>query len=318
MNGWKLFLLTIALSIALIGCSSSAGTGDGTGGTDMGDASESEDKVRVTTTIGQIADAVQHIGGDRVEVQAIMGPGTDPHVYRTSQGDISKLEEADIIFYNGLNLEGNMNDMFVNMAQSKPVIAVTEQIPEDQLLEVEEGIYDPHVWFDLKLWQEAVKVIESRLREIDPDHADRYAENAAAYLREIQDLHEYIQERIAEIPEESRMLVTAHDAFGYFGNAYGMEVRGLQGISTDAEYSVNDVNAIVDLVTEHNIKAVFIESSVSEKAIQAVVEGAAAKGHDLTIGGELFSDAMGEEGTEEGTYIGMIKHNVDTIVDALK
>ena len=277
-----------------------------------------EDKVRVTTTIGQIADAVQHIGGDRVEVQAIMGPGTDPHVYRASQGDISKLEEADIIFYNGLNLEGNMNDMFVNMAQSKPVIAVTEQIPEEQLLEVEDGIYDPHVWFDLKLWQEAVKVIEKRLSESDPGHADRYAENAAAYLSEIQALHEYIQERVAEIPEESRMLVTAHDAFGYFGNAYGMEVRGLQGISTDAEYSVNDVNAIVDLVTEHNIKAAFIESSVSEKAIQAVVEGAAAKGHDLTIGGELFSDAMGEEGTEEGTYIGMVKHNVDTIVDALK
>lgn len=312
MNWWKQLFLTSTLAILLIGCNTAASTSDAEGETGT------DSKIQITATTGQVADAAKNVGGDHVNVETIMGPGTDPHVYRASQGDIAKLENADIIFYNGLNLEGNLSDVFVSMANKKPVVPVADRIPEDQLLEEEEGIYDPHVWFDLELWQEAVTAVEESLAELDPDNSDSYRENAEAYMSEIQKLHEYAQERINEIPEESRMLVTAHDAFGYFGEAYGLEVRGLQGISTDAEYSVNDVNRIVDLVTENNIKAVFIESSVSERAIQAVVEGAAAQGHELEIGGELFSDAMGEEGTEEGTYIGMVKHNVDTIVDALK
>lgn len=311
MKRWKKLILIGVLAVTLIGCSSSASTNNDT-------TTDDDGKLKVTTTIGQIADAVKNVGGDHVEVEPLMGPGTDPHVYRASQGDIAKLDGADIIFYNGLNLEGNMGDILVKMAKDKPTIAVTEAISEDQLLEQDDGIYDPHVWFDLQLWQEAVKAVEVGLSEIDPAHEDAYRENAEAYLNEIEEMHSYVQERISEIPEQSRLLVTAHDAFGYFGDAYGLEVHGLQGISTDAEYSVSDVNDIVDLVTENNIKAVFIESSVSERAIEAVVEGAAAKGHELQIGGELFSDAMGEAGTEEGTYIGMVKFNVDTIVDALK
>mgnify|MGYP001378600140 CR=1 FL=1 len=311
MKRWKKLILIGVLAVTLIGCSSSASTNNDT-------TTDDDGKLKVTTTIGQIADAVKNVGGDHVEVEPLMGPGTDPHVYRASQGDIAKLDGADIIFYNGLNLEGNMGDILVKMAKDKPTIAVTEAISEDQLLEQDDGIYDPHVWFDLQLWQEAVKAVEVGLSEIDPAHEDAYRENAEAYLNEIEEMHSYVQERISEIPEQSRLLVTAHDAFGYFGDAYGLEVHGLQGISTDAEYSVSDVNDIVDLVTENNIKAVFIESSVSERAIAAVVEGAAAKGHELQIGGELFSDAMGEAGTEEGTYIGMVKFNVDTIVDALK
>ncbi len=279
-----------------------------------------KDTVQITTTTGMIADIAKNVGGERVAVQSLMGPGVDPHLYKASQGDIGKLDQADMIFYNGLNLEGKMADIFVRMASSKPTIQVTETIDEGALLEPEEfdGHYDPHIWFDVQLWMKAVERVRDALIEFDPVHKATYTKNAASYLAQLEELDQYGKEQISLIPEESRVLVTAHDAFGYFGAAYNMKVVALQGISTDAEYGLADVQALVDILVDRNIKAVFVESSVSSKAIEAVVEGARKKGHEVRVGGELFSDAMGDEGTEEGTYIGMFRHNIDTIVSALK
>lgn len=281
---------------------------------------ENDSTIKVTATTGMIADIAKNVGKEWVSVDALMGPGVDPHLYKASQGDIAKLEEADIILYNGLNLEGKMADIFIRMANKKPAVQVTELIDEVDLNEPPEfaGHYDPHVWFDVQLWMKAVERVRDALIELDPAHKESYAQNAAAYLKQLEELDQYAKEQLALIPKESRVLVTAHDAFGYLGEAYDIEVLGLQGISTDAEYGLADVQELVDLLVQRKIKAVFVESSVSPKAIEAVVEGARKKGHDIKIGGELFSDAMGDEGTEEGTYIGMVRHNIDTIVSALK
>lgn len=278
------------------------------------------DKIQVATTTGMIADLVKNVGGERVEVQALMGPGVDPHLYKASQGDITKLDEADMIFYNGLNLEGKMADIFERMASKKPAIQVTDTIEESSLQASPdyEGQYDPHVWFDVQLWMKTVERVRDALIEFDPSNKDAYTQNASDFLKKLEELDQYGKTQIALIPQQSRVLVTAHDAFGYFGAAYDLEVLALQGISTDAEYGLADVQELVDILVDRNIKAVFVESSVSSKAIEAVIEGAKEKGHEVSIGGELFSDAMGDEGTEEGTYIGMVRHNIETIVNALK
>jgi manganese/zinc/iron transport system substrate-binding protein len=277
-------------------------------------------KIQVTTTIGMIADIVKNVGGDHVEVSGLMGPGVDPHLYKASQGDIAKLENADIIFYNGLNLEGKMNDIFVKMARNTPTYAVTENIDKKHLLDdpANPDHVDPHLWFNVELWMSAVEVVRDALIEQDPGNKEDYNENANVYLQQLEDLHEYVKAQVEKVPAESRVLVTAHDAFGYFGEAYGFEVLGLQGLSTDSEYGLKDIKHLVDVIESRNIKAVFIETSISDESIKALVQGAKKRNHEVTIGGELFSDAMGEEGTEEGTYIGMVKHNVDTIVNALK
>lgn len=277
-------------------------------------------KVRVTTTTTMITDLVQQIGGEYVEVRGIMGPGVDPHLYKATQGDMQKLKEANTIFYNGLNLEGKMGDIFVRMSRETPTFAVSEYIPEDALREPEEfeGHYDPHIWFDVLLWEKAAERVRDGLCEVDPAHCDTYRVNTERYLKELDELDGYIRARIAEIPESQRVLITAHDAFGYFGRAYGVEVRGLQGISTDTEYGLKDVQELVNFITEHKIKAIFVESSVPHRSIEAVVEGAKKRGHEVAIGGELYSDALGDPGTPEGTYIGMFRYNVDTIVEALK
>ncbi|HSH24203.1 MAG TPA: zinc ABC transporter substrate-binding protein [Massilibacterium sp.] len=277
-------------------------------------------KVLVTTTTSQVYDAVLHIGGEHVEVSSLMGPGVDPHLYKATQSDIQKLQEADLIFYNGLHLEGKMADVLKKMDKEKPTYAIAERIDQSLLKEDEEdrSMTDPHVWFDIDLWIEAVKQVEKGLIEFDPQHKEDYQKNAKEYYKELQTLKEYAIKQLATIPKEQRVLVTAHDAFSYFGDAYDMEVMGLQGLSTDAEYGLKDVQELVDVLVERKVKAVFIESSISEKSIQAVIEGAKKKKHKVIIGGELFSDAMGEEGTEEGTYVGMYKHNVDTIVQSLQ
>lgn len=309
-----LSLLLIGMLLISVGCSSDSvqQRGENTG--------DSDGKIIVVTTIGQIADMVEQVGGEYVEVRGLMGPGVDPHLYKASQGDIAKMEAAEIIFYNGLNLEGKMADIFVRMASQKPAIAVSEYLGDEELMEPEAfaGHYDPHIWFDLHLWQKAVERVRDGLIELAPEHRADFERNAEAYMTQLEELHQYALESIATIPEESRVLVTAHDAFGYFGEAYGMEVVGLQGISTDAEYGVMDVQNLVEMLVERKIKAVFIESSVPPTAIEAVVEGTKAQGHEVTIGGELFSDAMGEAGTPEGTFLGMFRHNVDTIVQALR
>jgi manganese/zinc/iron transport system substrate-binding protein len=267
-----------------------------------------------------IADAARIIGGSHVAVTALMGPGVDPHLYKASEGDLAALGESDLILYNGLNLEGKMGDLFVKMSRTRLTVPVTEAIPESLLREPPEfkGHYDPHVWFDVGMWRLAVGRVRDALIELDPAHRADFEARTAAYLDTLAALHVWCGEQMATVPSDRRVLVTAHDAFGYFGRAYHAEVVGLQGISTVSEFGLADVQRIVGLITSRKIKAVFIESSVPRRSIDAVVEGCRARGHDVAIGGTLFSDAMGAEGTPEGTYVGMVRANVRTIVQALR
>ncbi len=281
----------------------------------------SKRQIKATTTVGMITDIVRNVGGERVVVTGLMGPGVDPHLYKPSASDVQKLEGADIIFYGGLELEGRMTDTLVKLARGgKPAVAVSEGVPEDRLQEPEEfeGKYDPHVWFDVTLWQFAVKTINQELAKLDPRSKDVYQRNTEAYLKQLDELHQYVKAQIGTIPEPSRVLITAHDAFGYFGKQYGMDVRGLQGTSTATEASASDVQGLSQFIADRKIKAIFVESSVPRATIEAVQAAVRSKGWNVAIGGELFSDAMGNEGTPEGTYIGMVRHNVDTIVKALK
>ena len=274
-------------------------------------------KINVVTTIGMIADVTENVGGDRVDVTGLMGPGVDPHLYKASEGDVSSLIDADIIFYNGLHLEAQMGEVLEQMEGK--TVAVTDAIDRSELISPPEyeGNYDPHVWLNVSYWITAVEVIRDALIELDPDHESLYTENAENYLAELEDLHAYVQEQALRVPEAQRVIITAHDAFNYFGLAYGFDVRGLQGISTESEASTADVQKLADFIVERQVRAIFIESSVPVRNVEAVQAAVNAKGFDLVIGGELFSDAMGDAGTEEGTYIGMVRHNIDTIVAAL-
>jgi manganese/zinc/iron transport system substrate-binding protein len=287
-------------------------------GNDTAERDNGSGKLDVVTTTGMIGDLVENIGGKHVEVTSLMGPGVDPHLYKATQGDVKTLDSADMIFYNGLHLEGKMTDIFEMMSKDKPTIAVTEDFKENQLRKVSEKEHDPHVWFDVKLWIVAAEAVKKELIAKDPDHEAEYRENYEEYVLQLEELDKYVHEEINKVPEDQRVLVTAHDAFGYYGQSYGLDVRGLQGINTLSEYGSKDVTDMRNYLVENKIKAIFIESSVPKKAIEAVIQGAGKQGHKVEIGGELFSDAMGERGTEEGTYIGMVRHNTDTIVRALK
>ncbi|MFK9115500.1 metal ABC transporter solute-binding protein, Zn/Mn family [Peribacillus frigoritolerans] len=287
-------------------------------GNDTAESDNGNGKLDVVTTTGMIGDLVENIGGKHVEVTSLMGPGVDPHLYKATQGDVKTLDSADMIFYNGLHLEGKMTDIFEMMSKDKPTIAVTEDFKENQLRKVGEKEHDPHVWFDVKLWIVAAEAVKKELIAKDPDHEAEYRENYEEYVLQLEELDKYVHEEINKVPEDQRVLVTAHDAFGYYGESYGLDVRGLQGINTLSEYGSKDVTDMRNYLVENEIKAIFIESSVPRKAIEAVIQGAGKQGHKVEIGGELFSDAMGERGTEEGTYIGMVRHNTDTIVRALK
>jgi manganese/zinc/iron transport system substrate-binding protein len=276
--------------------------------------------IRITTTTGMIADLAENIGGDRVEVESLMGPGVDPHLYKPSAGDIRRLEEADLIFYNGLELEGRMTDILVKIARAgTPTVPVAENIPEDLLREPPQfaGKYDPHIWFDVTLWQMAAQRVKDELATIDPASDALYQANLEAYLAELDELHTYVQEQILRIPEGKRVLITAHDAFGYYGEQYGIDVRGLQGMSTATEATAGDIQALAEFIAERQIPAIFVESSVPPATIEAVQEAVRDRGFDVVIGGQLFSDAMGAAGTPEGTYLGMVRFNTDTIVRAL-
>ncbi|GAA0190409.1 manganese ABC transporter substrate-binding protein/adhesin MntA [Fulvivirga kasyanovii] len=277
-------------------------------------------RLNIVTTTGMIGDAVTNIVGDSANVTALMGPGVDPHLYKATQGDLQKLTNADLIFYNGLHLEGKMGEVLEKLGKLKPVVPVAQNIEDSKLRKVPEfnNNYDPHIWFDVSLWIEAVKQIDNTLQEQDKDHAAYYHNNALEYIKQLEELDVWVREQIATIPEEQRILITAHDAFGYFGDAYGIEVKGLQGISTLSEYGLRDVSELAKYIVDHKIKAVFVETSVSQKSINAVVQGAQERGFEVTIGGNLFSDAMGEAGTPEGTYVGMVRANVNTIVEALR
>ncbi len=289
----------------------------------FGDSAASivDGRLKVTTTTGMIADLVRNIGGDNVNVTALMGPGVDPHLFKPSAGDVQQLSIADVIFYNGLNLEGRMVDIFESLSQDgKPTFPVAELIPEDQLrMPVDsEGNYDPHIWFDVTLWKYAAQDVAEHLAAEDPDNAEAYATNRDAYLAKLDQLDSYIREQVATIPEPGRVLITAHDAFGYFGRQYGLEVYGLQGTSTASEASANDVQSLARLIVDRQVKAIFVESSVPLATIEAVQAACKASGWDVTIGGQLFSDAMSRSGSPEGTYIGMVRHNIDAIVRALR
>jgi manganese/zinc/iron transport system substrate-binding protein len=276
--------------------------------------------IRAVATTGIVGDMVQNIGAERVEVSSLMGPGVDPHLYKASEGDVRTLESADIIFYNGLHLEAGLAGVLERMSERSSVYAVTDAIDRSALIAPPEfaGAYDPHVWFDVSLWISTARQVRDALIELDPEHADLYQANAENYIAELEELHEYVQMRAAEVPEDKRVLITAHDAFNYFGQAYGFEVRGLQGISTESEASTSDIQGLVNFIVEREIPAIFIESSVPQRTVEALQAAVQAQGFDVRIGGELFSDAMGDPGTEEGTYPGMVRHNIDTIVSTLK
>jgi manganese/zinc/iron transport system substrate-binding protein len=277
-------------------------------------------RINVVATTGMIADIAKNIGGDRVQVTGLMGPGVDPHLYKASEGDVRSLQEADVIFYNGLHLEAQMGEVLERMNEfGVTTVAVTDKIDRSLLQSPPEfaGNYDPHVWFDVTLWMQAAEQVKETIIEVDPSSRSEYEANAEAYLSDLEDLHQYVVDQASIIPAEQRILVTAHDAFNYFGRAYGFEVRGLQGISTEAQAGTADVQALAGFIVEKQIPAVFVESSVPQRNVEAVQAAVQARGFDVKIGGSLFSDAMGTEGTPQGTYVGMVRHNIDTIVEAL-
>jgi manganese/zinc/iron transport system substrate-binding protein len=280
----------------------------------------SQRPIQVVTTIGMITDIVKNVGGERVRVIGLMGPGVDPHLYKASEGDVTRLAEADVVFYGGLHLEAKMAEVFERMQGRVTTVAVTDKIDRALLLAPPEfaGAYDPHVWFDVRFWMQAVESVRDTLAQVDPANGGRYESNARAYLAELDALQAYVTARAISVSPEQRVLITAHDAFNYFGRAYGFEVRGLQGISTATEAGTADVQGLASFIAERKIRAIFVESSVPQRTIEAVQAAVRARGFDVQIGGVLFSDAMGTPGTPEGTYIGMVRHNIDTIVDALK
>jgi manganese/zinc/iron transport system substrate-binding protein len=273
--------------------------------------------VDIVATTGMIADAAANVGGDAVEVEALMGPGIDPHLYKASEGDVQDLAEADLVLYNGLHLEAKLADVLEQLGDR--AAAVAEGIPESERLSPPEfeGQYDPHVWFDVELWSLVVEEVRDTLVERDPARADVYRANAGRYLAELRSLDAEVRRDLAEVPDGRRVLVTAHDAFNYFGKAYDFEVLGLQGISTATEAGAADVQALAAEIAERQIPAMFVETSVSPRAIEAVSEAVRARGFDVGIGEGLFSDAMGDPGTPEGEYVGMIRHNVRAIVEGL-
>lgn len=308
----KTFLLTILLpmSVMLAACTQTQDKGE----------MKSGERMRIVTTTSILKDAVQNIVGDVADVTSIMGSGVDPHLYKATQGDLKKLTEADVVIYNGLHLEGKMGEILEKLGRQKTVVAGTAGIAENKLRSspLYQDSHDPHVWFDVQMWQEVVKHLSKELQQKDPANAETYQQNTTAYLQELDKLHQWVLEEINSIPAQQRILITAHDAFGYFGDAYNIQVRGLQGISTVSEFGLQDVSNLVDFIVENKIKAVFVESSVSPKSIEAVVIGSKQKGHQVKVGGTLYSDALGEDGTPEGTYQGMVRHNVNSIVSSLK
>lgn len=299
--------VALIVAVSAVGCGPDTQTG-------------ADSRPQVVATTGMVGDAVRMIGRDKVRLSVMMGPGVDPHLYKATRGDIDRLNDARVIFYNGLHLEARLTDVFDKMARQKTVVALADGIDSTQLLNPagSEGNPDPHIWFDLLLWRQAVARVTAVLCAVDTANASFYLANGKAYDDTLAVLHQWIAEQLSTIPEESRVLVTAHDAFEYFGRRYGMNVRGLQGISTVTEAGLRDIISMVDFLTARKIKAVFVESSVPRNTIEAVVAGCRERGHTVSIGGELYSDAMGAAGTPEGTFVGMVRHNVTTIVNALR
>jgi manganese/zinc/iron transport system substrate-binding protein len=276
-------------------------------------------KLKVVTTTTMITDLVQNIGGDSISVQGLMGSGVDPHLYKASEGDVSKLSNADVVFYTGLHLEGKLVDVFEKMGNSTNTIALAEVLDKNKLIGSEyfASNYDPHIWFNIQYWKQLTKYLTEELSRLDPKNASFFQNNSTAYLLKLDALENEIKETIASLPQEKRILVTAHDAFNYFGEAYGFEVVGLQGLSTATEAGVQDVQNLAKLIIDKKVKAIFVETSVPKRTIEALQQAVLSKGFEVAIGGTLYSDALGNAGTEEGTYLGMFRYNVNTIVEAL-
>lgn len=302
----KQFILLVLFSVSLLGCK---------------DTRPKDGKFHIVTTTSMITDLVQNIGGEKVAVQGLMGAGVDPHLYKASEGDVSKLSNANMIIYSGLHLEGKLVEVFEKMKRQKiKTIAVSDALDKKELIgsTLFASNYDPHIWFDVKNWEKITIYVEKQLSEALPEHKEYFKANAAIYLEKLKVLKQEIEAEIATLPEDKRRLVTAHDAFNYFGKAYKFDVVGLQGLSTATEAGVQDVQKTASYIIDHKVKAVFIESSVPRRTVEALQAAVNSKNHEVVIGGTLFSDALGNPGTPEGTYIGMFKFNVHTIVNALK
>ncbi len=309
------FLIPIVLAAAVIGC----GAVDDSS---AGRAPSADGLVRVTTTTNFVTDTVRRVGGDRVKVTGLMGPGVDPHLYKASAGDVKTLREADLVVYVGLFLEGKMQEVLERVGESRPVAAITRDMPREALLDPpsgapEEEEYDPHVWFDPELWIRAIDTVADELSEIDPDGAATYRANADAYAAEVRATDAELKALIEKVPPRARVLVTSHDAFRYFGRHFGFEVAAIQGLSTAAEATTADVKRVAAVIAERELGAIFVESSVPRQTIEAVIAEADRRGQPTRIGGELFSDAAGSAGTPEGTYLGMLRANVESIVEGL-
>ena len=277
------------------------------------------DKLKIVATIGMIGDVVENIAGERADVYTLMGTGIDPHSYRQTRSDIVRLGQADIIFSNGLYLEAQLEELLEKLSQRQRVVFLGNEIEQSRLLvsPIYQEKFDPHIWMDVSLWSQVTELIRDTLVDFDPNARAYFQSNASNYLSKLDKLDSYVYSVIDTIPANERIVVTAHDAFSYFGRAYNIEVVGIQGISTESEAGLNRISELVELIVERKLKAVFIESTVSERNVKALIEGSAARGHEVVIGGELFSDAMGAPGTYEGTYIGMIIHNATKITQAL-
>ena len=297
-------ILYLLISLAIISCKN---------------ASEESGKLKVVTTTSMLTDLVKNIGGDLIEVNGLMGAGVDPHLYKASEGDVNKLFQADIIFYNGLHLEGKLVDVFEKMAKTKLTVSLGGSLDKNELIGSEYFVsnYDPHVWFNIQFFKQFGDRVAETLAANDPVNAKKYQENSALYQDKLDALEIEVKAIIATLPKEKRILVTAHDAFNYFGKAYGFNVVGLQGLSTATEAGVQDVRRLSQFIIDNKVKAVFIESSVPRRTIEALQEAVLSKNHDVGIGGSLYSDALGNAGTIEGTYVGMFRANVKTIVEAL-
>lgn len=277
-------------------------------------------KLRIVTTTTMVTDLVSEIGQDKISVKGLMGAGVDPHLYKASEGDVAKLSNAEAVIYNGLHLEGKLEDVFEKMEhRSVKIYRISDAIEKSELIESSAfaSNYDPHIWFSTTNWKKGAKYVGEVLAKLDSENAEFYKKNADEYIKKIEDFERYSFDKISRLPKEQRILVTAHDAFNYFGKVYGFQVLGLQGLSTASEAGVQDVKNLADFIYEHKVKAVFVESSVPKRNIEALQKAVKSRGFDVTIGGELFSDALGNPESSEGTYLGMFKHNLDTIVDSL-
>lgn len=308
-----LFSLALIAVLILSGCAKS--------GEQKPSGSESSGKLTVLATTTMLADLAENIGGDKTEVTALMNAGVDPHLYKASAGDVTLMQNSDVVVYNGLHLEAKLGEIIEKLdGGGKTVINISDAVnPQDIMASGDDESYpDPHIWFDVMIWKQAASGMAEELSKADPDNAAYYKENLASYEKQLDELHQYVIDKIEELPQPQRILVTAHDAFRYFGKAYNFSVKGLQGISTESEAGTSDVKNLADFLVENKIKAIFIESSVPKKNVEALQEAAKARGMDIAIGGELYSDSLGDKGSEAGSYIGTIRSNVDTIVNALK